>query len=201
MTESGDRVIYKPRSGERPLSDFPADSLAAREVLTFEVSEAMRLGVVPETVIAGGPLGPGAVQRFVTAHRSFDPVAVVRRRDPRLWAIAVLDIVCNNADRKLGHILEVEGRLMGVDHGLTFHPDDKLRTVLWSFAGGAVPRPLLEAVSRLALAGEGSLGSRVAELLGSTEREALLQRARDLLDTATHPQPPADRPALPWPPY
>lgn len=200
-TADAEMVVYKPHAGEQPLWDFPPDTLAAREVLTYEVSAAMRLAIVPETVLADGPFGPGSVQRFVEASPAFDPVTAVRERDLRLWPLAVLDVVTNNADRKLGHILEVDGVLVGIDHGLTFHPDAKLRTVLWMFAGSTVPPELLDAVSLLEAAAERSLGDRIELLLGAEERRALAERARSLLATGTHPMPPLDRPPVPWPAY
>jgi uncharacterized repeat protein (TIGR03843 family) len=200
-TAEGERVVYKPHAGERPLWDFPPETLAYREALTYEVSETMGLAVVPETVLADGPYGRGAVQRYVEFNESFDVLAAVQRGDPRLWPLAVLDVVTNNADRKLGHILEVEGALLGIDHGLTFHPEDKLRTVLWGFAGAEVPEQLLEAVASLLHALDGSLGEQVIEQLGEDERNALAVRAQMLLSTRRHPEPPGDRPPLPWPPY
>ncbi len=200
-TETGERVIYKPSRGERPLWDFPPDTLAAREVLTYEVSEAMGLGVVPETVFGTGSFGPGAVQRFVEAKPGFDVLVAVRSRDPRLWALAVLDVVCNNADRKLGHIIETGGRLVGIDHGLTFHPEDKLRTVLWVFAAQPVPSPLLDRVGVLGDDVAAKLGNRVEMLLGADARAALAARVDTLLAQRHHPVPPDDRPPVPWPPY
>ncbi len=202
-TSDGDVVVYKPTAGERPLWDFPVDSLAAREVLTFEVSEEMGLGVVPETVLANGPAGLGSVQRFVELDEEFDPVPLITGADPVLWPIAVLDIVCNNADRKVGHVLRAaaSGRLFGIDHGLTFHPNDKLRTVLWEFAGAELPADLAAAVGRLGAAMDGAFGDRVSELVGHPEAIALTTRVTALIADPRHPEPPDDRPALPWPPY
>ena len=145
--------MYKPTAGVRPLWDFAADTLAAREVLTYRVAQAMGVDVVPETRCAEGPLGAGAAQRFVAAgsrirssgHGDRGPTTPCGR-----WL--VLDLVANNADRKLGHLLGEAGtgRLWAIDHGLTFHPQPKLRTVLWGFAGRAVfPRPSVQALERL----------------------------------------------------
>jgi uncharacterized repeat protein (TIGR03843 family) len=195
-------VVYKPTAGERPLWDFPEDSLAAREVLTYEVSQIMGLGVVPETVLAEGPAGPGSVQRFVDLDEEFDPVPLINGVDPALWPIAVLDVVCNNADRKVGHVLRASsGRLFGIDHGLTFHSEDKLRTVLWGFAGVPLPDDMVAAVARLRTEMEGEFARRVASLVGDAEMHALTARARELLADRRHPEPPDDRPAIPWPPY
>ena len=195
-------VVYKPTAGERPLWDFPVDTLAAREVLSYEVDRALGFGLVPETVLGDGPLGPGSIQRFVTVDESFDPVPLIRAADPRLWPVALLDLVTNNADRKAGHVLAEEGtrRLFAIDHGLTFHPEDKLRTVLWGFAGQPLPAELLEPLDRLAEAVDGALGGRVASLLGPAELAALRERVRTLRSVPVHPLPPDDRHAVPWPP-
>ncbi|HKX74975.1 MAG TPA: phosphatidylinositol kinase [Acidimicrobiia bacterium] len=194
--------VYKPERGESPLWDFPLRSLANREILTYEVSQALDLDLVPETRAAEGPLGPGSAQAFVTEDFDFDPrTLLVPALDSRLWPVAVLDIVCNNADRKLGHIIaEIgTGRLWAIDHGLTFHTEPKLRTVLWGLAGQPLPSPLLEAVARLSTALTDHLWQRTAELLSPAEADALAQRVGGLLAQPVHPPPPQDRPALPWP--
>lgn len=194
-------MVYKPHVGEQPLWDFPADTLAIRETLAYEVSDVMRLDVVPETVLAEGPYGAGSVQRYVEADPEFDVVDAVRSDDGRLWPIALLDIVTNNADRKLGHILEVDGRLIGIDHGLTFHPHDKLRTVLWALAGRCIPDELGSSLRILQEAIREELGERIALLLGEEERVATSGRVDRLVETGVHPSPPVDRPPLPWPLY
>jgi hypothetical protein len=200
-TDAGEQVIYKPTAGERPLWDFPVETLAAREVLTYEVSVGLGFDVVPETVLGAGPYGPGAIQRFVLLDSDFDPVAALQREPPELWQIAVLDLVTNNADRKLGHLISDGHRLLGIDHGLTFHPDDKLRTVLWGFSGRPIPKNEQDGLVRLSAAIDAGVGERVEQLLGAAEREALTTRVSDLLTNPVHPDPPEDRPPLPWPPY
>lgn len=200
-TTDGQQVIYKPTAGERPLWDFPAETLAAREVLTYEVTEALGYPIVPETVLGDGPYGPGSIQRFIDLDPEFDPIASVQHGDEALWPLAVLDIVTNNADRKLGHLISDGTRLLGIDHGLTFHPEDKLRTVLWVFSGQPIPDEAVAALSGLDSAVRGGLGDRVEELLGNAERSALALRVSDLLANPVHPEPPSDRPPLPWPPY
>ena len=201
-TEAGERVVYKPIAGERPLWDFPLETLAAREVLTYEVSEIMGLGVVPQTALGDGIYGPGSVQRFIDADEAFDPVASVRSNAAALWPIAVLDVVANNADRKLGHIMRShDGGLVAIDHGLTFHPEDKLRTVLWGFAGYRIPGALVDAMTRVVDALSGSFGLRIRDLLGVVEARAVRSRVEATLHSEVHPDPPDDRPALPWPPY
>jgi hypothetical protein len=200
-TADGDRVVYKPTAGEQPLWDFALETLAAREALTYEVSLALGFDVVPETILGDGPYGPGAIQRFVDLDSHFNPLDLVEASSPELWPIAVLDLVTNNADRKLGHIISDGERLLGIDHGLTFHPEDKLRTVLWVFAGTPIPTLELEALARLRGALSEELGGRVVELLGDRELRALTERVESLLTAPVHPDPPKDRPAVPWPPY
>ncbi len=124
-------------------------------------------------------------------------VDMVNNADADLWPIALLDIVINNADRKVGHIFLVGERAIGIDHGLAFHSEEKLRTVLWSFAGMEVPESLLESVEML-VAHE-AVFTEVAQLLGEPEARALRSRSLSLLTSRVHPQPPLDRPALPWP--
>jgi hypothetical protein len=198
----GRRWVYKPEQGESPLWDFPWRSLAAREVLTYEVATALGLDIVPETVLAIGPHGRGSAQVFVDEDFEFDPRALFKPRlSPRLWPVALLDVVCNNADRKLGHIIRQVGedRLWAIDNGLTFHSDPKLRTVLWGFAGAEIPAALIGALERLRGSVAPGLVSRVADLLTREEAEAFRQRVEDLADHPVHPLPPEDRPALPWP--
>lgn len=202
IDQAGDRWVYKPERGENPLWDFAPGTLAAREVLTYEVASALGLDLVPETVLAEGPFGPGSAQRFIDEDFDFDPRPLFSPRlDPRLWPVAVLDLVCNNADRKVGHLIRerISERLWAIDHGLTFHAAPKLRTVLWGFSGQALPLPLLEAVKRLRASLMEGLTDRVADLLSTAEAAALAERVNLLLADPVHPPPPADRPAVPWP--
>jgi hypothetical protein len=199
---SGAPWVYKPERGENPLWDFAWRTLAAREVLTYEVATGLGLDLVPETVLADGPFGPGSAQRFLEEDFDFDPRPLfIPRLDRRLWPVAVLDIVCNNADRKIGHIIrdKTTDRLWAIDHGLTFHADPKLRTVLWGFAGEPIPGPLQEALSGLRGRLTSGLSRRVAELLSQEEAVSLSARVEDLINAPVHPLPPADRPAVPWP--
>lgn len=199
----GERVIYKPDAGVRPLWDFSPHSLAVREVLAYRVDQALGFDSVPETVLGDGPYGPGIVQRFVDQDHSVDPVALVQDGDPRLWPVAVLDLVTNNADRKIGHVLIEAGTgvVRSIDHGLTFHEDDKLRTVLWAFAGRELPDEMVQALRRLRGALEDWLAAEVADRLGRGARAALTRRVEGLAEVPRHPHPPSDRPAVPWPPY
>ena len=127
-------VIYKPIAGERPLWDFPDGTLADREVAAYKVSEILGLNVVPMTVLREGPFGPGMVQRWVSIDPDADIIAFGQGGDAQLRLMTLFDAVINNTDRKFGHLLlDLHGRLFGCDHGVTFHVEDKLRTVLWQF--------------------------------------------------------------------
>ena len=201
LDADGHRWVYKPERGEEPLWDFPWRTLAAREVLSYEVSDAMGLDLVPETLEAEGPFGPGSAQRFVDEDPRFDPRPLFEPKlSAQLWPFAIFDIVANNADRKIGHVLRAtDGRLWAIDNGLTFHREDKLRTVLWGFAGAPVPPHLLSAVHALAVRLEEGLVERAATLLSGVEAAALCSRVERLLADGVHPLPPEDRPPVPWP--
>ena len=201
----GTQVVYKPDDGERPLWDFEFGTLGSREVLTFEVAAAMGgEALVPETWVAEGPLGRGSAQRFLKEDFDFDAATLVRpAMHPWTWPVALLDVVTNNADRKFGHLIRDldTGSLWAIDNGLTFHPEDKLRTVLWGYAGKTLPPDMSACLKRLADAFDAWLGARVEELLGLPEAAALATRIEGLLDDPRHPHPPLDRPAIPWPVY
>jgi uncharacterized repeat protein (TIGR03843 family) len=194
--------VYKPIAGERPLWDFPDGTLAEREVAAYEVAVAMGLPTVPPTVFRDGPAGPGMVQLWIDTDESVDLGRFMRRRDiPRLREIAILDAVINNADRKGGHLLPtVRGHVFGVDHGVTFNVADKLRTVLWQWAGARLPGDMCEALLALRADLDGGLGERLGELL--TRREVTRTRSRvdRLLASGRHPEPNDDWPPVPWPP-
>ena len=195
-------VVYKPDRGEEPLWDFPFGTLASREALAWEVSEALGFGIVPKTVIVDGPYGRGSAQAFITEDEETDPRAMLHDGPvDALWPFAVLDLVANNADRKLGHvIIEAEtGRLWGIDNGLMFHHEDKLRTILWGFAGRPIPAEYLPALEKLSEALGDGLEDRVEGLLGRPSAEALRHRTERLVADPIHPDPPLHRPAVPWP--
>ncbi|UCG40136.1 MAG: SCO1664 family protein [Acidimicrobiia bacterium] len=201
VTESGDFVVYKPARGERPLWDFPLGTLPLREVLCSEVDAAMGLGVVPETRLIEGPHGLGSAQRFVPEDPQFDLRTLFEPElDDRLWSIALLDMVCDNADRKVGHLLKEEAadQIWAIDNALTFNEDEKLRTVLWGFAGQQVPPHLDEALVRLG-ASLDTLHSRIDELLSAEEADVFAVRAAAIIEEPVHPLPPTDRPPVPWP--
>ena len=198
----GGHWVYKPERGENPLWDFAWRTLAAREVLTYEVAIGMGLDLVPETLLADGPFGPGSAQRFVDEDFDFDPRPLfVPRVSPQLWPVAVLDLVCNNADRKIGHVIHDKStdRVWAIDHGLTFHVEPKLRTVLWGFAGEKIPAELVEGLGTLQSTLNSGLEARVSALLSTKEARSLSNRVQQLIRHPVHPLPPEDRPAVPWP--
>ena len=195
-------AIYKPVRGERPLWDFPDGTLAGREYAAFLVSEASGWGVVPPTVLRDGPYGPGMVQLWMDVDEEIDRVALVNDADERLRRIAVFDAVVNNADRKVGHLLPLpDGSILGVDHGVCFHRDPKLRTVLWAWRGKRMRKDEVETVERLEEAMKGDLGAALREHITSAELRETRRRARRLIEERRFPQPSPDWPAIPWPPY
>lgn len=198
----GKLVVYKPDRGEQPLWDFPHGTLASREALAWEISEAMGFGIVPKTIIVDGPFGRGSAQEFIVEDEATDPRDLLHDGPgDELWPFAIMDLVANNADRKLGHIIvEAEsGKLWGIDNGLMFHPEDKLRTILWGFAGRPLPEDHRPALERLVAELSNRLFDRVVSLLGIDSAEALQTRTARLLAHPVHPDPPLDRPAVPWP--
>jgi len=200
--DSEQLVIYKPTRGERPLWDFPHGTLAAREAAAYLVSEAAGWGIVPPTALRGdGPLGGGSVQVFIEHDPDLHYFILRETRLDDFEIFAAFDVVTNNADRKAGHLLQdAGGRLWGVDHGLTFNVEDKLRTVIWEFADRKVSDEAmanLRALSR-SLEEGGGLRAQLAELLADDEIAALAARVTLLLRTGAYPQPGGHRP-YPWP--
>jgi hypothetical protein len=194
--------VYKPVAGERPLWDFPDGTLAEREVAAHAVSAAAGWDIVPPTVYREGPAGPGMVQLWMQVDETVDIARFMRRRDlERLREISVFDAVINNADRKGGHLLPMpSGRVYGVDHGVTFSAEDKLRTVLWQWAGARLPAPMCDVLARLRAALDRQLGEELGELLTRREVRQTRLRIDRLLATRRHPEPTGDWPAVPWPP-
>ena len=192
------RAVYKPHRGERALWDFP-DGLYLREVAAYEVSEALRWGIVPETVLRlDGPLGTGSFQRFVDADFSQHYFTLLEdeRHHDALKRIATFDMLINNADRKSGHcLIDENGRIWAIDNGLCFHEDPKLRTVIWDFAGQPVPDRLVPDLERLAAEPPASL----AGLIHDAEIDRLAARARAVARRPVFPAPPDSHRAYPWP--
>jgi len=195
-------AVYKPVRGERPLWDFPDGTLAHREVAAFAVSAASGWDVVPPTVFRErAPAGPGMLQLWVDVRDDVDVVELVRAADPRLRRIALFDAVVNNADRKAGHLLaRADGTIQGVDHGVTFAREPKLRTVLWGWRGTRIADRELETLALLRRALP-RLQPQLEVHLPAEELTATLERADELLRTRRFPQPHPDWPAIPWPWY
>ncbi|TQJ47929.1 SCO1664 family protein [Streptomyces sp. SLBN-115] len=221
--------VYKPVAGERPLWDFPDGNLAQREVAAYEVSEATGWGLVPPTVLREGPYGEGMCQLWIETAPEADLLALVDAQEPepgwraigfaevgegrtallvhaddeRLRRLAVLDAVINNADRKGGHLLPTaDGRLYGIDHGVTFNAENKLRTLLWGWAGEPLTGEAVDVLKGLrgALEPGGRLAVILAALITPAEVDATRARADALLEAGKHPEPSGDWPAIPWPP-
>lgn len=218
--------VYKPQRGERPLWDFPTGTLTGREVACFEIDRVLGFGLIPPTVWREeGPAGPGMCQMWVEEDdearlvdvvppdrvapgwipvlRATDglgsPVVLAHANHDRLQAMAILDAVVNNGDRKGGHVItDHEGGVWAVDHGVTLSVEPKLRTVLWGWAGLPIPGHLLEAVGRLHERVRDGI-PEITRWLERHEVEALMQRCQMLVDTEEFPSPNEDWPAIPWP--
>ena len=194
--------IYKPIAGERPLWDFPDGSLANREYLTFLVSHWLNLHLVPPTILRDGPYGTGMVQKWIDIDPSVDLMAFYQGNDPKLRLLALLDIITNNTDRKIGHLIPIEGgHLYGCDHGVTFHVDDKLRTVLWQCAASSFTD---DEISLLVQAREIFTGDKFAIISGLIDEEeiaATISRIDRALFEESFPVPNPDWPSVPWPPF
>ncbi|QGN33192.1 SCO1664 family protein [Microlunatus sp. Gsoil 973] len=220
------RGVYKPIKGERPLWDFPEGTLGFREVAAYRVSRLAGFDVVPVTVLADGPFGPGSLQIWVDSEAdevdrlvdlvSVDdvpesgwfpivegyaaddsPIVVMHADDNRLRNLAVFDALINNADRKGGHILASRGRVFGVDHGICFHTENKLRTLLWGWSGD---RLTAEELGRIRTVADQAV-DLLADLLSEEEIEALMLRAEGLMISGRLPHPHNDWHTIPWPPF
>jgi uncharacterized repeat protein (TIGR03843 family) len=219
--------VYKPQAGERPLWDFTEGTLGRREVATYSIAEQLGWGVVPPTVWReDGPLGPGMVQLWIEAvdepglvdlvspgevpeawspivegedsHGS--PIVLVHSADPDLERIAALDAIVNNADRKGGHLLrDGAGQVWAIDHGVTLAGEDKLRTVLWGWAGRPIRPDLLADMALLERAWETGLPTDVMAALDPLEITELRRRLTGLVTNGLMPVPGGEWPVLPWP--
>ena len=191
------KAVYKPHRGERPLWDFPS-GLFKREAAAFELAAALDWWVVPPTIVRDGPLGVGSVQLFVEA--DFEQHYFTVQDEPSYrWdfqALCCLDIVANNTDRKSGHcLLTPDGRIWGIDNGLSFHEEFKLRTVIWEFGGEPIPEDLLEDLRQLV---ERGFPPALAELLSAEEIEAAQGRLGSLVSSGHFPIDRTGR-RYPWP--
>ena len=192
--------IYKPVAGERPLWDFPDGTLADREYATYLVSDFLGFDIVPLTVLRDGPYGPGMVQEWIDIDESIDLAEYFSLDLPNLRSMAFFDAIINNTDRKIGHLLPtVDGWLYGCDHGVTFHEEDKLRTVLWQWAGDDLNEAEQTSLSLL----RSSIGQALdlSSYITSIEIDALIARIEKLLETKKMPVPNPDWPAVPWPAF
>lgn len=194
--------VYKPVAGERPLWDFPDGTLAEREVAAYEVSAATGWLIVPPTVFRSGPLGPGMVQLWIDTDDDVDIRRLIRgTSSDQLRRIAVFDAVINNADRKGGHLLPTRaGHIYGVDHGVSFHAEPKLRTLLWQWSGRPLRTNASDTLRQVQAGLAGDLGERLAGLLTPREVRSTVRRIEQLLGSGRHPEPSGEWPAVPWPP-
>lgn len=217
------RGVWKPVAGERPLWDFPHGTLAAREVAAYELSAAAGFDVVPTTVLAETAQGPGALQTWVDVDAGLEglvdlvhpdevpegwfaivdgldadgnDITLIHADDPRLRRIALFDVVTNNSDRKGAHLLPSQGTVLGCDHGLCFHTEPKLRTILWGWAG----QPLTE--DEVALLGrtQDVAAQTLSPWLSPEEVTAVEERTAAMLLGAHFPHPTDEWPTIPWPP-
>jgi uncharacterized repeat protein (TIGR03843 family) len=222
------RCVYKPVRGERPLWDFPDGTLAGREVAAYLLSSVVGFDVVPPTLLRDGPLGLGMCQLWIDDERQDEPLlgfvpgrqvpagwrrvtsardergrtyALAHADDPRLARMAVFDSVINNADRKGGHVIHtIDSRVYGVDHGVCFHVEDKLRTVLWGWVGEPLPAESVELLEKLRVELGARLCVTLAEHLTEMELGTMAMRVERLLATRCFPEPGEEWPSIPWPP-
>lgn len=197
-------AVYKPIRGEQPLWDFPTGSLCRREVAAFEVSELLGWDLVPPTIFRRkAPLGAGSLQFYIEADPDYHYFKFNEQDRQRLRPVALFDLLINNADRKGGHILkDAEDHLWLIDHGICFHSEDKLRTVVWDFAGEPVPRDLLADICKLIDREEdgNQVSAKLGDLLRHAEIAMLIARAHYLSDLGVFPTPLGNRRSYPWPP-
>jgi len=194
--------IYKPIAGERPLWDFPDGCLAHREFAAYIVSEYLGFNVVPLTVLRDGPYGKGMAQEWIDIDESIDLAQFFSSDHSALRSMALFDAVVNNTDRKIGHLLPVNSEIVyGCDHGVTFHVQDKLRTVLWQWAGHTLRDDEIQLLQRAANSLSGELRVQLEQLLRADEIDALEMRVNRLLNQGCFPHPSPEWPAVPWPAF
>lgn len=197
-------AVYKPVRGEQPLWDFPSGTLSKREVAAYVLSEALGWELVPPTVFRRKlPLGPGSLQVYVEHNADYHYFNFEEADRLRLHPVVVFDLLINNADRKGSHIIKDEdGHLWLIDHGVCFHDEDKLRTVIWDFAGERIPEALMEDVRALTerIEARGELYEQLLDWLAPREVNAIAARGRRLLVTCRFPHPGGAHRPYPWPP-
>ncbi len=196
-------AVYKPQRGERPLWDFPDGTLCYRETAAFIVSDALRWCIVPPTLLRDGTRGLGSVQLYVPNNPEINYFSLDERFAEQLMKFAAFDYVINNADRKGGHcLLDDNGHLWGIDHGIGFHTSPKLRTVIWDFAGQPVPDNLLTDIQRVCSELEdkrSQVRMELEQLLADPELHALQARMHRMAQRREYPRP-GPGPNYPWPP-
>jgi uncharacterized repeat protein (TIGR03843 family) len=194
--------IYKPIAGERPLWDFPDGCLAHREFAAYVVSEHLGLHVVPLTVLRDGPYGEGMAQEWITIDENIDLAQFFSTDHPGLRTMSLFDAIINNTDRKIGHLLPINADVVyGCDHGVTFHVEDKLRTVLWQWAGDTFTDKETEILKQAIKALQGDLRTHLEPLLTKEEIDATASRVKRLLTEGCFPHPNPNWPAVPWPAF
>lgn len=194
--------IYKPIAGERPLWDFSDGYLAHREYAAYLVSNYLGFDLVPLTILRDGPYGLGMVQQWVDIDESIDLAKFFATDHPQLRSMALFDAIINNTDRKIGHLLPLDEKtLFGCDHGVTFHTDDKLRTVLWQWADEPFTPEEIALLEKAQLSLAGELGQLLAPFLTVQEIQETTRRVAELLSSGTFPLPNPDWPAVPWPAF
>lgn len=203
-TLDGDEMtcIYKPIAGERPLWDFADGSLAHREYAAYLVSEKLGFNIVPLTILRDGPYGMGMVQEWITTDEAIDLATFFSSDHPKLRSMALFDAIVNNTDRKIGHLLPVNvDEVYGCDHGVTFHVEDKLRTVLWQWADEPFNESEMELLRNAEKLLSDDLAQQLTVFLTEDEIEAILVRIERLLSEGRFPLPSPDWPAIPWPAF
>jgi Phosphatidylinositol 3- and 4-kinase len=196
-------AVYKPCRGERPLWDFPNGTLCRREYATYVLSEALGWDLVPPTVLRDGPHGLGSVQLFIDCDQEQHYFTLRGTHEKEFRRMAVFDALLNNTDRKGGHCLvDRDDKIWAIDHGVTFHTDPKLRTVIWDFAGQRIPAEWMADLNRFRaeLKHGGTVAQEMEKLLAPDEIDALLGRLSELLDTGSYPEQNSDWYTVPWPP-
>ena len=196
------KCIYKPIAGERPLWDFPDGNLAQREYAAYLISKHANFDVVPFTILRDGPFGFGMVQRWIDIDESVDLASFFSTDDLQLREMALFDAIINNTDRKIGHLLpQSGGKLFGCDHGVTFHHEYKLRTVLWQWANQSLTKNEEQSLRNLRKLLTDEKVENLTSLITDIEYQALITRIDDLLSAKAFPMPSNDWPAVPWPAF
>ena len=192
-------AVYKPQIGETPLWDFPDGTLYAREIAAYRLGEALGWSLVPPTIEREGPHGVGSLQLFIEHDPEQHYLTLMPEHADEFRKVVAFDVVTNNADRKSGACLleHGTGRLWFIDHGVCFHTEPKLRTVMWDFAGEPLPEHVVEGLRALQSADFGAL---LGDLLAPDEIVETRARLDALLREGAFPEPPEDRRSYPWPP-